>query len=145
MDKRPVEELQGQQYTPVDETTRALDEPAIAKLRSTVPHWEVVMRNGEPRLRREFTFTLFADAVEFVSRVAQQAPFEEHHPRMVVDQSNVTLELWTPAVQGVSHNDFILALRLDDLYSRWSLIGADEDGVDEASAESFPASDPPAR
>jgi hypothetical protein len=54
-----------------------------------------------------------------------------------------TVEWWTHAINNLHRNDFIMATKTDDIYSRWELISGQRDHVEEASEESFPASDPP--
>ena len=45
------------------------------------------------------------------------AEAEGHHPNLHIFYSKVTVELWTHAVGGLSENDFILAAKIDSIYS----------------------------
>ena len=55
-------------------------------------------------------------ALEFFERVGQVAEQEDHHPDLhLVGYRNVTIEIWTHAVNGLSENDFILAAKIDQL------------------------------
>jgi 4a-hydroxytetrahydrobiopterin dehydratase len=54
--------------------------------------------------------------MEFFSRIAELAEREGHHPDLhLVSYRNLTVEIWTHAVQGLSLNDFILAAKIDQL------------------------------
>jgi 4a-hydroxytetrahydrobiopterin dehydratase len=54
--------------------------------------------------------------MEFFSKVAQIAESEGHHPDLhLVGYRNVSIEIWTHAINGLSLNDFILAARIDEL------------------------------
>jgi 4a-hydroxytetrahydrobiopterin dehydratase len=56
----------------------------------------------------------FVEAIAFFSRVAQIAEAEDHHPDLhLVGYRNVTIEIWTHAVGGLTENDFILAAKID--------------------------------
>jgi 4a-hydroxytetrahydrobiopterin dehydratase len=80
----------------------------------TVSGWTVV-HNGE-RIRREWTVKNFLAAMEFFQRVAEVAEAEGHHPDLhLVGYRNVTIEIWTHAIGGLSENDFILAAKIDEL------------------------------
>ncbi|MFG0336214.1 MAG: 4a-hydroxytetrahydrobiopterin dehydratase, partial [Maioricimonas sp. JB049] len=58
----------------------------------------------------------FKAAVEFANRVADVAEQEQHHPDLhLTDYRNVTIELTTHAINGLSENDFIVAAKVDDL------------------------------
>ena len=65
------------------------EEEAAAARRPTCPQWQ---REGNQRLRREFTFANFRDAFGFVARVALVAESEGHHP-------DIELGLGTGAVR----------------------------------------------
>ncbi|MBN1130267.1 MAG: 4a-hydroxytetrahydrobiopterin dehydratase [Chitinispirillaceae bacterium] len=90
--------------------------PAEEKLLREVPSWNLD-RSGIHRLFKEFTFSTFVEAVGFANSVAIAANDEEHHPTITIEYRKVVVTLTTPAVQGLSENDFIMAAKIDDLYS----------------------------
>lgn len=77
------------------------------------PGWEIV-ENGK-KIKREFKFKDFKEAIAFVNKVAQLAEDEGHHPDSHIYYSRVILELWTHAIGGLSENDFILAAKINEL------------------------------
>lgn len=76
--------------------------------------WEVV--EGK-KIRREFEFKDFKEAMAFVNRVAAIAEAEGHHPDIHMFYNRVMFELWTHAVGGLSENDFILASKIEQVVS----------------------------
>ena len=78
------------------------------------PGWEVT-HNGE-RIAREWTVKNFMAGLKFFNQVAEIAESEGHHPDLhIVGYRNVTIEIWTHAIGGLSENDFILAAKIDQL------------------------------
>lgn len=67
------------------------------------------------KLRKEFSFRDFKEAIAFVNRVAEVAEEEGHHPDMHVFYNKVVIELWTHAIGGLSENDFILAAKINGI------------------------------
>ena len=50
------------------------------------------------------------------SPVAEVAEADGHHPDLHLEgYRNVSIELWTHAIGGLSENDFILAAKIDQL------------------------------
>lgn len=69
------------------------------------------------KIRREFPFKNFKEAMAFVNKVADLAESEGHHPDIhLYDWSKVRIDISTHAVNGLSENDFILAVKIDKLY-----------------------------
>jgi 4a-hydroxytetrahydrobiopterin dehydratase len=61
-------------------------------------------------------FRNFKAAVEFLNGVAELAERENHHPDLhLVGYRNLSIELTTHAIGGLSENDFILAAKIDEL------------------------------
>ncbi len=93
--------------------TPPLDEDRAAELHAQIDSgWE---RDGNQRLRREFSFKNFRDAFGFLTRVALIAEAEGHHPDCEVGWGRVAVELTTHAAKGLTDNDFIVAAKIDRL------------------------------
>ncbi len=76
--------------------------------------WSLV-REGQ-RIRKDWTAKHFMAAVNFFNQVAEVAEDDAHHPDLHLEQyRNVSIELWTHAIGGLSENDFILAAKIDQL------------------------------
>ncbi|KAL4277745.1 hypothetical protein AHAS_Ahas20G0337900 [Arachis hypogaea] len=75
----------------------------------TVPNY----RTFQCAVPKGITFT---KGLEFFKIVADLAESEGHHPDLhLVGWNNVTIEIWTHAVGGLTENDFILAAKIDKL------------------------------
>jgi len=86
----------------------------IAKLLPDVPGWQVT-EDGQ-RIRKVWKAKDFVAAIGFFQRVAELAEAEQHHPDLhLVGYRQVTIEVWTHAIGGLSENDFILAAKIDQL------------------------------
>lgn len=86
-------------------------EAEVNRYISQIPNWEVL---DFKKIRREFKFKDFKEAIAFVNRVADIAEAEGHHPDILVYQWNkVRIELSTHAIGGLSENDFILAAKIN--------------------------------
>jgi len=66
-------------------------------------------------LAKNFHFKDFKDTMAFVNKVADIAEEEGHHPDMAVSYGDVSIELTTHAIQGLSENDFIVAAKIDQI------------------------------
>jgi 4a-hydroxytetrahydrobiopterin dehydratase len=64
---------------------------------------------------RDFRFVNFKQTMHFVTKVAQIAEEEGHHPDFKMGYGYCTIELSTHAINGLSENDFILAAKIDML------------------------------
>lgn len=82
-----------------------------------VPSW-VLGQEGIHKLKKGFSFKNFKEAIAFVNRVAEIAETEGHHPDIRIMYNKVELELFTHTVGGLSENDFIMAAKIDKLFSQ---------------------------
>lgn len=96
---------------PCEGGTQPLDEAAVehylGELRCP---WEVV---DNKKIRAEFAFADFDEAMFFANEVAAVATSEDHHPDMHISFKRVVIELTTHAIGGLSENDFILASKIE--------------------------------
>ncbi len=83
-----------------------------------IPDWQVKEVSGEPRLERVFKFKDFAQALAFTDKVGAIAAQEDHHPLLITEWGKVTVDWWTHKIGGLHKNDFIMAAKTDELYSK---------------------------
>ena len=103
--------LTEQKSKPIAKGTAPLSQKEAEELQREVPLWSP----GKGSIEREFRFTDFRGAMEFVNRVAAIANDEDHHPDIFISYSKVRLTLSTHKIGGLSPNDFIVAAKIDQL------------------------------
>lgn len=79
-----------------------------------IANWNL-LRDGGHKLRKQFKFRNFKEAMRFVNEVAKVAEVEGHHPDIYIFYNKVQIDLFTHAVGGLSENDFIMASKIDKL------------------------------
>jgi len=68
------------------------------------------------RIRKDWTVKNFMAGMDFFNKVAEIAEDDGHHPDLHIEgYRNVSIELWTHAIGGLSENDFILAAKIDQV------------------------------
>lgn len=102
---------------PCEGGTPPLSEEEEKKFHKNTPDW-LLLHDGSHKLRRQFTFTDFKEAMIFVNHVADIAQAEGHHPDIYIFYNKVQLDLFTHAVGGLSENDFIMAAKIDELLKK---------------------------
>ena len=108
-------ELSGERCVACRRDAPKVTDAEIAELRQSVPEWEVVEREGIPRLERQFKFADFSQALAFSVRIGLIAETEGHHPAILTEWGKVTVAWWTHVIRGLHRNDFIMAARTDAL------------------------------
>lgn len=97
--------------------TPPLGHEETERLLKQTSEWHRVGVNGVYAIERTFKFKDFAEARVFVNKVAAVAEEEGHHPDIKISWNNVTLQLTTHAIKGLSENDFIMAAKIDTILS----------------------------
>ena len=101
-------------------------EVEIAELGREVSAWQLVERDGIPRLERLFRFPSFVDALAFTNRVGALAEAEGHHPALLTEWGRVTVTWWTHKIRGLHRNDFIMAAKTEALAAESGSVTRDE-------------------
>ncbi len=99
---------------PCEEGTPPLPNAKEEELLQDTPDW-LLLKDGTHKLRRQFKFKNFLDAIAFVNKVAEIAQKEGHHPDIYIFYNKVQLDLFTHATGGLSENDFIMAAKINKL------------------------------
>jgi 4a-hydroxytetrahydrobiopterin dehydratase len=76
--------------------------------------WEV--KDDHKEIQRSFKFANFYETMAFINGVAWIANKENHHPDLAVGYNYCTIRYSTHALQGLTHNDFICAAKVDALF-----------------------------
>lgn len=67
------------------------------------------------KLRKEFHFDTFMQAMHFVNKVAALAEELQHHPDITVTYNHVTIETWTHESNKITQKDHELTKLIDAL------------------------------
>ena len=91
--------------------------PFVKDQLQKLPGWYLTHQNQ--RIRKDWKVKNFMAGLEFFNQVGEIAETEGHHPDLHLEgYRNVSIELWTHAIGGLSENDFILAAKIDQVKVR---------------------------
>lgn len=97
-----------------DKDMKPLTKTEAKKLLTEIPVWEI--DESGHKISRTFELTNFVEAVDMINKIADIAEEEGHHPDLVLfGYKNLTVELSTHSIGGLSENDFIVAARIDGI------------------------------
>ncbi|MEO1983567.1 MAG: 4a-hydroxytetrahydrobiopterin dehydratase [Fuerstiella sp.] len=109
-----TEELCSTRCVPCEGGVPKLTSEEAQRQLQEVDGWE--LRKEPDRITRSWTVKNFMAGLAFFEKVAALAEDEGHHPDLhLVGYRNVTIDIWTHAIGGLSLNDFILAAKIDRL------------------------------
>ena len=108
------EELRAVKCVPCEGGVPRLSAEEAERQNREVSGWTVI---EEPhRITKSWKVKNFVAGMEFFKLVCDLAEAEGHHPDLhLVGYRNVSIDIWTHAINGLSLNDFILAAKIDDL------------------------------
>jgi 4a-hydroxytetrahydrobiopterin dehydratase len=76
---------------------------------------QMILMQEVPQLQRQYKFKNFKSALEFTNKLGAIAELEDHHPAILTEWGSVTVTWWTHTINGLHHNDFIMAAKTDHL------------------------------
>ena len=107
-------ELARKRCVPCEGSVKALSTSEANSLVGQVSGWSITP-DGK-RIGRSWRVKDFVTALDFFQRIGVIAESQDHHPDLhLVGYRNVTVEIWTHAVGGLTENDFILAAKINEL------------------------------
>lgn len=66
-------------------------------------------------IKKSYSFKNFYETMAFVNAIAWIANTENHHPDLEIGYNYCHITFMTHALNGLSHNDFICAAKVDSL------------------------------
>jgi 4a-hydroxytetrahydrobiopterin dehydratase len=109
-----VSTLADKKCVPCQGGTPPLTARDTAPLLAQLDGWEV---EESKKLVKSFRFKNFVQAVAFTNAIAQVAEEEQHHPDLYVRWGQVRVLLWTHKIDGLTESDFVMAAKIDRVYS----------------------------
>ena len=67
------------------------------------------------KLKKEYEFSSYIDAISFVNSVAKLAEDEQHHPYIHINFKKILVIMFTHKIDGLHENDFIMASKCDNI------------------------------
>ena len=107
-------ELAQKQCEPCRGGVPTLSQDRIEDLLQQVHEEWSVDRQGH--LRRTLKFPDFASAMDYANEVGAIAENQGHHPDLHISWGQVTVEVWTHKIDGLTESDFIFAAKCDEAY-----------------------------
>jgi 4a-hydroxytetrahydrobiopterin dehydratase len=109
-----IPDLSKKHCTPSGKATKALTLSQRKQYLAVVPHWTLAA-DGKS-ISRKWIAKDFLTALDFFNRVGKIAQAQDHHPDLHLRGfRNVTVELSTLDLGGLSENDLIMAAKIDRL------------------------------
>ena len=94
------------------------DVSEIHKYQKKVDGWNV--KTSEKKkyfLEKNFQFKNFKNSQNFINKVGEISEKENHHPDISFGWGYAKIVITTHAIDGLSENDFILAAKIDQIFS----------------------------
>tara|TARA_Y100000590_G_scaffold134473_1_gene153878 strand:- start:182 stop:526 length:345 start_codon:yes stop_codon:yes gene_type:complete len=90
----------------------------IHKYLKMVDGWQVKSDEEEIYfLIKEFKFKNFLESQDFINKVGGIAEKEGHHPDIWFGWGYAKIKIFTHAIKGLHESDFILAAKIDKIFS----------------------------
>lgn len=93
-----------------DGATPVLSKFEVNTLLKELNKWRV---ENDKFLIKTFAVANFAQALELANKFGVIAEEEGHHPDLLVRWGELSVKIWTHAVDGLTESDFILAAKFD--------------------------------
>ena len=108
------QELTQKKCQPCEGIGKPLSKDQVSVLIKNVPQWKLGADGRSISLK--LAMKNFVAAVRLINQIAELAEKDNHHPDIHLSgYRNLTVELSTHALGGLSENDFILAAKIDTL------------------------------
>jgi 4a-hydroxytetrahydrobiopterin dehydratase len=104
--------LASQKCVPCETWVPPMHPDKVSEMLKQIKGWE---SEDNSKIKKQFKFKDFKEAMVFVNKVADLAEDEGHHPNITIIYNKVALALTTHFIKGLHENDFIMASKIDQL------------------------------
>ena len=90
----------------------------INKYQKKVDGWSIKKNEKNVYfLEKNFVFKNFINSQNFILKIGRISEQENHHPDILFGWGHAKVIITTHAIEGLSENDFILAAKIDQIFS----------------------------
>ena len=113
-----MNDLLNKKCVPCEAGILPFDISEIHKYQKKVDGWDV-KKNDKTiyYLSKNFKFKDFKNSQKFINKVSEISEDENHHPDILFGWGYAKVIITTHAIEGLSENDFILAAKIDQIFS----------------------------
>jgi 4a-hydroxytetrahydrobiopterin dehydratase len=113
-----MNDLLNKKCIPCEGGVPSLDLSEIHKYQKKVDGWDVKKNEVQIYfLEKNFKFKNFINSQNFINKVGEISEKENHHPDILFGWGYAKIMITTHAIKGLSENDFILAAKIDQIFS----------------------------
>jgi|TARA_B100000780_G_C20750246_1_gene298040 4a-hydroxytetrahydrobiopterin dehydratase len=113
-----MNELSDKKCVPCEGGALPFDVSQIHKYQKKVDGWEVKKDTKKTFfLQKDFLFENFIKSQKFINKIGEISEKENHHPDISFGWGYAKIIITTHAIEGLSENDFILAAKIDQVFS----------------------------
>lgn len=76
-------------------------------------NWE--LSDDKLRLSLKVDTKDFATSLLIANKIGEEADKQWHHPRLVIEFKQLTIEIWTHKINNLVESDFIFAAKVDEI------------------------------
>ena len=111
-----MNDLLNKKCVPCEGGVIPFDVSKIHKFQKKVDGWDILKdKKNIFFLNKKFIFKNFLESQNFVNKVSSISEEEGHHPDISFGWGYAELKITTPAIEGLSENDFILAATIEQI------------------------------
>jgi len=113
-----MKDLLNKKCVPCKEDILPFNISEIHKYQKKVDGWSVKKNKKDAYfLEKNFVFKNFITSHNFIIKVGEISEQENHHPDISLGWGYAKILITTHAIEGLSENDFILAAKIDQIFS----------------------------
>ena len=113
-----MSDLLDKKCAPCEGGVKAFDISEIHKYQKKVDGWEIIQNDNKIYLlEKKFKFKNFLESQNFINKVGDLAEKEGHHPDIWFGWGYAKIKIFTHAIKGLHESDFVLAAKIDKIFS----------------------------
>jgi len=113
-----MNDLLNKKCVPCEGGIPSLDLSEIHKYQKKIDGWDVKKNEKQIYfLEKNFKFKNFINSQKFINKIGEISEKENHHPDITFGWGYAKIVITTHAIEGLSENDFILAAKIDQIFS----------------------------